>query len=1120
MTDLDELSGFQRGRQSALDTAVAKQTATPNTVIQPEKETPLGDVLRNAFEATTLTAAGARLLDQPTFVPEDNFDPLAFAKSDSNVLERLDQFLVRDEFEDLFGELRDARSGDEFRYIVDQAEESMARMQMMADNPKMSIAAGLGAGIGEGIILGGVVGGAAKAAQVARIAKGLSALTATKSRAAASAAVAAGTTEAGIVGLQDLTDPLITLDDYALAAGAGAAIGGAGGAIAKAFSQRGAIQIEPDVDGEVVVGSAASRPQPIEAEEVTISRPLAAERDDATSGDTISASLASVRSDAASGKNAATPDTSPVTEGDYVFPAEGAGNVVANRLGAGKVQQQYLRTPVPLSKDVGVRGRKDYEQGYIGNAEGFQALDKLLRVTTIREGNVDGSSARRLAVRDHLDILDNKYAATGPKADEIWKATRKDLGLSVLERTNLPTGQPVLTQRQFMALADELAIGRGSGRTSFEYGTIFGDEFAHLTPDQRAALQPHLSKQADLLDDFYEDLARQEAALGLLDGDAVRRGYRPQVWNKQAIMANRTEFEQMIARSFRGNHPSTTAGEALSQARKTADAILKTDDISGMAWKELAEIDPARFKSREIHLGLMRHTDAARKFLNRDTEIMTRGYIHNVGPAIGLNRAFGTSNPATIVNKVGRAFDLDVKKAKAEGKTKLVKRLQKDKDQVTQLITNVIDEATGDVIRSTSADARSAASIATSASTIGLLGQSLLSSLGDTASVAFKASKPIQAIGNLLRVQGQGMVRELRKLGQDDLAMLVEGAGFNDGARLLRGFELDDGLNASPGRLQAAARLAQGGATLSMKFSTFLHQWTAHMRVTYGALTAKNILDDTASFGKLSPSLKSWYARHGIDRDMAKRVKDLLKADHVVVGKRKLPDLKAWSSKDPEVAEAFQQAMISAADEAMPSVGLGDRPFWANKPAGKLVNQFTTFAHAAGSKQIGPAIEAARVHRDARSVGIASAYLASLFTFGFVSHAARQVINGRDDELARELQEQPEQVLLKSLLRSSLAMGKSANISEFLGTQFGGRTINDVLDKSIGLRLLPETQQRFQDRNPAVAFLGPAFGVVNIGINIGGSLADGDIDKAVDRLLKVTPLANNPVGRALKTASE
>jgi hypothetical protein len=102
-----------------------------------------------------------------------------------------------------------------------------------------------------------------------------------------------------------------------------------------------------------------------------------------------------------------------------------------------------------------------------------------------------------------------------------------------------------ITHAEWMAEADIYAQAIGEG-DDIAAGEIVRNLMARFPEGTDDVVEAALQREAKLWNEFYEDFGRAEVQYGLLDAADLKPGYRPQVWNAEAIRTNHAVFKNML----------------------------------------------------------------------------------------------------------------------------------------------------------------------------------------------------------------------------------------------------------------------------------------------------------------------------------------------------------------------------------------------------------------------------------------------------------------------------------------------------------------------------------------------------------------------------------------------
>lgn len=526
-TDLPFVQTAASQASAALTTA-APRPATGLVDFQPddfdvESDVSYYDSFASAFSDSGIVTGFSR--ESPVTVPDPDYDMDAHLGARPDDLKFIQQFLKRPNDPlsgSVISRLASSRSAAETDLIIQQTRDSQKRLEEAVANGWFPFLAGTLSGIGVDVAAAmgltattGIGGLAPLAARGATAARGLAAL-----RIAALGAAEAGAERAA----QQRTNPLIADFDILEAAGFGAGAGAILGIAMPTF-----------------LGNVRRM-----ADDV-------AEPHGLTEGTIQEAAEASGRLGSTAGAQAT---TRPIE------PARGSGSLIAKALPK-SLQENALRNPKRVIADIGVKGTKERDElGRTGNLTFFDTMVRTLRLSTVMADEVSGTAARAASVQDVRDQfrgiritreveVSNEYDEALADVFDVTGASGR-VRRAVRNSSLIPLEKRLLSQEEYEALADELAIARGD--ELLDEVDIIPEEIANrMTAEQQSKLMAHLEKSATKEDEFYQRFGELEVKHGLIKEEELIPGYRPQRWNRHEIDQDPEGFKLFLLETFSKN---------------------------------------------------------------------------------------------------------------------------------------------------------------------------------------------------------------------------------------------------------------------------------------------------------------------------------------------------------------------------------------------------------------------------------------------------------------------------------------------------------------------------------------------------------------------------------------
>jgi len=737
------------------------------------------------------------------------------------------------------------------------------------------------------------------------------------------------------------------------------------------------------------------------------------------------------------------------------------------------------------------KGLDDVEEAILGEGETFAQLktrDPELADEILDEWN---AAVRDEAIEKRIKVVDKREA-------EIKRLRGKSLQeIEERIRTNRGKAERLLTryQRQLENLGpDPEAPGRERlveliGKTEKR----LGDEEAKYT------LLRQQTATVDQIDDFIRRF-----------GDNKQKRKLPKA-RRAVAKATRAETKALARRTVR---------EQIAEVRR---AILARQ--SPFAFLDDAAItSSSRFQRRNIHLGRQRHTPAARKLLRTSTQDARIAYDSSVGAQVGLRKVFGEGGREIDgVNYVQVQIDKALEGYEEALKTATGARrvqLQKDQKRNRALAQRMFAELTGadmSVARLEGTFSQAVRGLNTLNSAMAL-GGVVIASIGDAAVTSMAGGQ----LGTGFRAMWRGprVQKHLRAIAADDdqMAVIMQGLSTLEMGRFRAFADLDyTDISMPGGRWGKVQRMVDDLAVLE-GHANFLSMWSKWIRGGFGLDFARQIDGHFADYGKLSPGLKGFYAKLGIDDVAAGEIADLMNRSHrkYVNGKLRIPDSDAWvkAGRD-DLLTKYKIAMKAAGDEAMLDPGIGDRPFMRANALGRLILQFQSFMFTASDRFIGPLVQ--NFQLNPTEVRPYFAALAAVGT-GIMVDGLKASVRGDGEEWERSWDAEGglRDHLWAGMLRSPIMAGASSTLTDIAFNNFG-RGINEA----VGTKIVPQPRSRFQEQQGLFALAGPVPStLLKTFPAIAQKILDGDFDDARKMAMRKIPVINTFYLQALARIAE
>ena len=598
-----------------------------------------------------------------------------------------------------------------------------------------------------------------------------------------------------------------------------------------------------------------------------------------------------------------------------------------------------------------------------------------------------------------------------------------------------------------------------------------------------------------------------------------------------ALRSARKEVEEldMFIRKFGNAGQKKALGVAAKKAgaasRREAQASAKqlvNEEVESVRKKLLDGDSPfgfiddafinnsSRFKRRSINIGNKRQSEGARKFLQTNSKDARASYVASTSPQIGIREVFGQKSIDDIMNDALSGFDDDLRKTLSNAERKRVVKERKEAATAFKAIYNQLTHADMRGVNATFAAGVTAANTGTA---IMSLGGVLLAQMGDLMVMAVAGGR--MGLGFRQMINPRRTNRDLMAIMADDaeIGILLRGPSSVDGSRFKALAELDSaGFDVAGGKFKKMTRGLDHVATIQ-GWANMMHMWNLWVRGSFGLSFAKSMAKDLGDYGKTSPQLRSFYAKHGFDEASAKEFTDLMRthgrdikdsSGRVLL---RVPDQASWAQINPGLLQKYRLGLKSAGDEAMLDPGLGDRPFMRSNPMGRLLLQFQSFTFTAGERLIAPMVQELRLHPTSTRP-----YWGAMFGMfaGMMTDGAKHAVRGEGAEWAERWQTEEgfRDNLWGGLLRSPLMAGASGTILDVASSQLG-RQANNGLDALGAPKVFKESKTRFQENKGLTGLLGPTIGTATTSLPaIARNIADGDMERAIDQASRKIPIMN------------
>ena len=307
-----------------------------------------------------------------------------------------------------------------------------------------------------------------------------------------------------------------------------------------------------------------------------------------------------------------TPETSPLT---VSTPTKGSGTSAPVRAVVDRRGVRWLRSPKQIYNDLRARFAK---LGGVGDKRAALFGENHHRLNEQTAETRQGISRDLPTDEEKLSALKMEQRVLREEIRDVHKdLLNKTYGkLGVLERLT----RKRVTHQELTNYADQYAVARdnvtkndtriakleakiqNNPKLSKKYlnrlkaqkqAAIQGQQEVISGIKQRAVdegfdpdvFESAIVREADMTSDWYEKIGKRAQDQGLIKGDAVRRDYRPQIWNTDAVDLYPTELERVLTVHFMDDVPEEfietftkdLTDEAGAPLGKTLDDLMDTN---------------------------------------------------------------------------------------------------------------------------------------------------------------------------------------------------------------------------------------------------------------------------------------------------------------------------------------------------------------------------------------------------------------------------------------------------------------------------------------------------------------------------------------------------------------
>lgn len=446
----------------------------------------------------------------------------------------------------------------------------------------------------------------------------------------------------------------ITYRDWLLALGLGGFLGGALGAFAPRVV--GNVLIASDYNKKVKELKKLHAEIAKEAEDSTPphSKPFGADETDIDAAE----QLANTSASAAENKSLS-------LQGDV--STTGFASPVGKRLNA--LWNGALRAPKSLYRDLVVHGESMAKNKHVAVRNVGVIVGQIFRTDMLTAGDRAGIK-RRVNLDDRIKELETQVAAVDKAQRSVYTALMKDVfdqnvlmkavnnaGRTLASGRLLNDANQPPTAQQFGTWADQIAQARGDLELDLENvarnvaqreknalenkplpklqspnedtakaaGEIEDFIRTQVGDDKFDDVMAAVEKAIKIDDDYYQMMGELEVKHGVLSASDLRKGYRPQHAVPEMIDSNRSEWEGILLKQFRGEMPDATWVNA------NYDEILDTEvpllDGRTQLIGDNETFDDLIDRNPDLAMALVDQWDLARRGIIEDLRVENRSNI-------------------------------------------------------------------------------------------------------------------------------------------------------------------------------------------------------------------------------------------------------------------------------------------------------------------------------------------------------------------------------------------------------------------------------------------------------------------------------------------------------------
>jgi hypothetical protein len=587
-----------------------------------------------------------------------------------------------------------------------------------------------------------------------------------------------------------------------------------------------------------------------------------------------------------------------------------------------------------------------------------------------------------------------------------------------------------------------------------------------------------LAKGEDILDDAGDNLqiarimasAMREVSPQLTEAltdmrKSVNRVRREMNWKQREMERN----------SFKADAPDEFL---LDDARETVDNILMTPggrmqregraNSYGTEQRVDAHLLSSRFKSRKLDWSDVDIED----WLIDDFDYVMGAFVRSVVPDVEFVKKFGSLDLDAQIQRVRREVAEKVEK----------KQITQDRgDEIIKLLISQRDRLRGVYGLPADPDSfwESAASVATTANTLRLMGGVTISSIPDVPRAVF-ANGLRNSLGPALRGMFDGFKGS--RLAAQELEDAGVGFEIVLNSRLT---EMTDVISRH-GRNTQLDRALQSGQS-AFGHASLMTQWNGLWKQVAGQSVQNRILK-MASKSKISRTDAQFAARLGLSLDDVRAMGKAFKDHGSSVNGQRFANSRAWR---PSLREKWLNAVRQEVDRVIVTPG-SDKPLKASTTLGRVLLQFQSYNFAATQRVIGSYMQGMITEPEAR---ILVAFVSQIGLGMMVAGLKAQSYGIDVNEWSTE------KWIVEGVDRSGV-LGVMSSVNLALEAVPGNPITLSRLagDEPISRRAVV---------NRTGAFLGPSFGLAQDALTAAGILTTGRADEAqAGAARRILPLQN------------